>query len=130
MVDVSAQASCTITPINPTTLTTAGGVLPNGTENVMIRCNCSDDDGSEIYNARWYGPDGIIPRFETGDFIAGAPHHTRASGDNNNRNITLVIPTFNDSYDGNYICGRRSSNAPLPPTATISLGNFVHIVHM
>ena len=44
VVDVSAQGSCTITPINPTTLTTAGGVLPNGTENVMIQCNCSDGD--------------------------------------------------------------------------------------
>ena len=124
MVDVSAQASCTITPINPTTLTTAGGVLPNGTENVMIRCNCSESDGSVITNARWYGPDGIIPRMGTSDFIAGAPHHTRASGDRFNRNITLVIPTFNDSYNGNYTCGRRDSNTdnlPLPPTFTVSL---------
>ena len=123
MVDVSAQASCTITPINPTTLTTAGGVLPNGTENVMIRCNCSEGDGSVITSVRWYGPDGnLVPRIGTGRFIAGAPHYTRPSGDNNNINITLVIPTFNDFYDGNYTCGRRYHYySPLPPTATVSL---------
>ena len=124
MVDVSAQASCTVTPISPTTLTAAGGVLPNGTENVMIRCTCSEDDGSVIITVRWYGPDGIIPRNGNSDFIAGAPHHIRASGDTDNRNITLVIPTFTDSYDGNYTCGRRdgtTNNPPVPPTATISL---------
>ena len=128
MVDVSTQASCTITPINPTTLTTADGVLPNGTENVMIRCNCSEDDGSETTNVRWYDPDGnFVPRIGGGRFIAEAPHFTRPSGDNNNRNITLVIPTFNDSYDGTYTCGRRDGRTnnpplpPLPPTATVSL---------
>ena len=120
MVDVSAQASCTVTPISPTTLTAAGGVLPNGTENVMIRCNCSEDDGSVITRTRWYGPDGIIPRFDTADYIAGAPHHIRASG-NDNRNITLVIPTFNDSYDGNYTCGRRSGDGLVLPITAVSL---------
>ena len=123
MVDVSAQpASCTVTPINPITLTAAGGVLPNGTKNVMIRCTCSEDDGSVITTVQWFGPDGIIvPRFDTGDFIAGAPHHIRASGDTDNRNITLVIPTFNDSYDGNYICGRASTGNLVPPMTTVSL---------
>ena len=89
----------------------------------MIRCNCSEDDGSEITNVSWYKPDyGIIPRFERYYFIAGAPYFTRASGDNVNRNITLVIPTFADSYDGNYTCGRRNGiNPPLPPTATVNL---------
>ena len=92
---------------------------------MIIRCNCSEDDGSEITNARWYGPDeNLVPRLGTNSFIAGAPHFTRASGDHNNRNITLVIPRFNDSYDGNYICGRRgesTTDPPLPPTATVSL---------
>ena len=122
VVDVSAQGSCTITPINPTTLTTAGGVLPNGTENVMIRCNCSEDDGSVITSIRWYKPDGsIVPRIGTNSHIAGAPHITRPSGDSDNRNITLVIPTFNDSYDGNYICGRRSGDNLVPPITAVSL---------
>ena len=122
MVDVSAQASCTVTPISPTTLTAAGGVVPIGTENVMIRCVCLDDDGSEITNVRWHKPDGsTVPRIGTNRFIAGAPHFTRASGDSDNRNITLVIPTFNDSYDGNYICGRRSDDNLVPPITAVSL---------
>ena len=122
VVDVSAQGSCTITPISPTTLTTAGGVLPNGTENVMIRCTCSEDDGSVITNIRWHNPDGsIVPRIGGGRFIAGAPHYTRASGDRDNRNVTLVIPTFNDSYDGNYICGRRSGDNFVSPITAVSL---------
>ena len=121
VVDVSAQGSCTITPINPTTLTTAGGVLPNGTEDMMIRCNCSDDDGSEITSVRWYNPDGsVVPRIDTNNFFPGAPHITRASGDNDNRNITLVIPKFTDSYDGNYTCGRRSGDNLVPPMTTVS----------
>ena len=121
VVDVSAQASCTVTPINPTTLTTAGGVLPIGTENVMIQCNCSDDNGTVITNVRWFDPDGNrVPRFGTGSFTADTPHYTRASGDANNRNITLVIPTFNDTYDGNYICGRKGG-LHKAPNATVSL---------
>ena len=119
MVDVSAQASCTVTPINPTTLTTAGGILPNGTENVMIRCYCSDENGTVITSVRWYDPDGKrLFRFETDNYIAGTPHFTRVSGDTNN---TLVIPTFNDSYDGNYTCGRRDSGSHIPPTVIVSL---------
>ena len=119
MVDVSAQASCTITPISPTTLTATGGVLPNESMDVMIRCVCSDDGGSVFTNIRWYKPDGSqVPRFESDRFIAGAPHYTRPSVDRNNRNLTLVIPTFNDSYDGDYTCRRRSGESPI---ATVSL---------
>ena len=121
VVDVSAQASCTVTPINPTTLTTAGGVLPNGTENVMIQCNCSDGDGSVITTVGWYDPDGNrIPRVGSGD-NPSTPHYTRASDDYDNRNVTLVIPTFSDSYDGNYTCGRRRGSRLVAPTATVSL---------
>ena len=132
MVDVSAQASCTVTPISPTNLTAAGGVLPNGTKNVMIQCNCSEDDGSEITNVRWYGPDGItVPRTGIYVFTAGAPYYARPSGDSYNRLviptviprpvITLVIPTFNDSYDGNYTCGKRNGSGLVPPIVAVNL---------
>ena len=116
MVDVSAQANCTITPINPTTLIT---VLSNGAMNVMIRCRCSEDNGSAItiYNVTWYDPDGnLVPRFGTNRFLPGAPYQTKpsTSGD-----VGLVIPTFNDSYDGAYTCGRRNAR---PPIASV---NFI-----
>ena len=126
MVDVSAQARCTITPISPTTLTAAGGVLPNGTENVMIRCTCSEGDGSVITNARWYGPDNSrISRLRASDDAPNIPYFKRADDKiRDNRNIILVIPTFTDSYDGTYTCGRRDDNVgdpPIPPTATVNL---------
>ena len=58
MVDVSAQGRCTITSINPTTLSAAGGVLASGTEYVVIQCSCSDDNGTVVDCVRWYDPDG------------------------------------------------------------------------
>ena len=59
VVDVSAQGGCIITPINPTTLTAAGGVLASGTVNVTIQCNnCTDGNGT-LDRVRWYDPDGI-----------------------------------------------------------------------
>ena len=40
-----------------------------------------------------------------------------------NTNVILVIPTFNDSYDGTYTCGRNAADrsALTPPTADVSL---------
>ena len=125
VIDVSGQGEeCTITPLNPSTLTTDGGVLPIGTENVMIRCTCTDTDGIPVTTIRWYDPDrALVPRVGSGEPIdLTAPHITRPDGHNNNRNITLVIPTFNDFYYGTYTCGRRNNyRPPLPPTATINL---------
>ena len=39
VVDVSTQ-NCTVTPLNPTTLTATGGALVSGTMNVRIQCVC------------------------------------------------------------------------------------------
>ena len=123
MVHISAQGNCTITPINPTTLTAAGGVILIGTENVTIRCNCTDDYGTVI-KVRWYNatvarlPDTLNRR----EFLADAPHFIRnVKGDDTN--IILVIPTFNDSYDGIYTCGRlrRNNYPPGAPNATVNL---------
>ena len=105
----SAQEECTITPLNPiNTLTATGGTLASGTENVMIQCSCT------IYNddvVRWYDPGGSkLFLNESKNFIPDAPHFTRVNGPTDNRNIILVIPTFNDTYDGIYTCGRRISN--------------------
>ena len=123
MVDVSAQGGCTITPINPTTLTTAGGVLASGTENVMIQCNnCTDDGGEVLSRVRWYDPDGTRIRTSTNNiYVPGTPYFTRVN-DANDDSI-LVIPTFNDSYDGTYTCGERvdSGKLPGPPNAAVTL---------
>ena len=111
MVDVSAQGGCTITPINPTTLTAAGGILANGTVNVMIQCNCTDNIVLE--NVTWYDPNGVKLSFSDSVHITKEPDDT---------NIILVIPRFNDSYDGTYTCGRRDSiYPPGTPNASITL---------
>ena len=104
----SAQEECTITPLNPTTLTATGGALVSGTENVMIQCSCTINNDDVV---RWYNASGCkVFRNVSENFIPGTPHYTRVNGSTGNRNITLVIPTFNDTYDGTYTCGRRVSN--------------------
>ena len=123
MVDVSAQGGCTITPINPTTLTTAGGVLASGTENVTIRCNnCINEDGYTLGRVRWYNPGrSRIIRQTNNNYVPGTPHFTKVNGADNDS--ILVIPIFNDSYDGTYTCGWRVNKGELPgpPNAVVTL---------
>ena len=129
--NVSAQGGCTITPINPTTLTAAGGILASGTENVMIQCNCTDDNGTVIDPVRWYDPDGnrLVDLDRNSSYVAGIPHFSILDGADDN--ILLVIPTFNDTYDGTYTCGRRvRSGLPGPPNVTVILtigGKLIHV---
>ena len=121
MVDVSAQGGCTITPINPTTLTAAGGVLASGTEDVTIQCNnCTDDDGTIVDLVRWYDPDGTrLLSSASYRYVVGTPYYSREPDDTN---IALVIPIFNDSYDGTYTCGKKKSRGPPnPPNAFVTL---------
>ena len=123
MVDVSAQGSCTITPLNPTILTATGGALPNGTMNVMIQCNCTTDDGTVVHHVRWYDPDGtrlVTPGH--GRFDASAPHFTKV--DDSDTHVILVIPTLTDSYNGTYTCGNRDSEKdglPGSPNVDVTL---------
>ena len=122
VVDVSAQSQCTITPINPNTLTIAGGVLSSGTVNVMIRCNnCTDGDGTVLSRVRWYDPGGNkLLRPRNNYYVHGTPHFTKVN--NTDNDIILVIPTFNDSYDGIYTCGERvTKGLPGPPNAVVTL---------
>ena len=106
MADVSAQGSCTVTPLNPTTLTATGGALPNGTMNVMIQCNCTNDDGTAVGTVRWYDPAGTRLVAEGNNrFDTNVPHSTRVNG--SDTHVILVIPTFNDSFDGTYTCGKK-----------------------
>ena len=121
MVDVSAQGECTITPINPTTLTTAGGVLAIGTENVTIQCNCTYYNGTVIDRVRWYDPDGTRLLVSNHNrYVAGTPYYIRVL---NETIVALVIPTFNDFYDGIYTCGMRVKF--YPPGAPNSIINLI-----
>ena len=112
MVNVSAQ-SCSVTEVNPATLATTGGALVNGTVNVMFRCVCTGTV------ARWYDPSGNIIVTESHErYVDGSPYFIRNSGSD----ASLVIPTFNDSYDGTYNCGIRVTDTSFTsPSAAVTL---------
>ena len=116
VVDVSAQ-SCTITPLNPTTLTATGGEVVNGTVNVMIQCVCSVTGDHRV---RWFDINKKF-LFQTShpNYVDGSPY---SIANNFRTNITLVIPTFTDSYDGTYNCGIRVSDTSFTsPSAAVTL---------
>ena len=119
VVDVSAQ-SCTITPLNPTTLTASGGALLSGTTDVRIQCVCpvANDD----QRVRWFDINtefviqSIHPRY-----VAGSPYFI-PNNPNGATDVTLVIPTFTDSYDGTYNCGIRVYDTSFTsPSAAVTL---------
>ena len=114
VVDVSAQ-SCTITPLNPTTLTATGGAVVSGTADVRIQCVCTGTRDP----VRWYDINGnFLNRVTHEDYVAGSPYYML----NSRTNVTLVIPAFNNSYDGTYNCGIRVSSTEFAePSAAVTL---------
>ena len=113
VVDVSAQGNCTVTPLNPTTLAATGELLVSGTTDMRIQCVCTESV------VRWYDPSvTIIVAQIHSNHMAGSPYVIRDSF----TNITLVIPTFNDSYDGTYNCGIRVTDTSFTsPSAAVNL---------
>jgi len=112
----TVQRGCTITPTSPNDLSATGGVLSDGTQNVTIECECVDDDGTRLAKVRWFFPDNTTVETSP-DVLNGSPYRI-----NNKRLHTLVIPTFNDSYDGIYSCGRSDTYPPdLLTTITLTL---------
>ena len=86
---------------------------------MTIRCNCTDDDNLPV-DVRWYDPNGgRIPSLANRNyFVPDAPQFIR---ENDERIVLLLIPTFNDSYDGTYTCGRKAINFPVSPSSTLNL---------
>ena len=123
MVDVSAQR-CNVTPINPTTLTATGGAIVYGTMNVKIQCNCTERNGGAVSVVRWYDPNGtrLVSARHTVEFNPDVPHFTRVDV-HSDSDVILIIPTFNDSYDGTYTCGRNAADrsALSSPIAEVTL---------
>ena len=127
----STQEECTITPLNPTNVLAAtGGALASGTENVMIQCSCTINNNSDV--VRWYDPDGFkLFHNSSKNFNPDTPHYTIPEGSTDKRNITLVIPIFNDTYDGTYTCGRRVSNTEFgAPSISVVLNIAGELIFM
>ena len=96
--DVSAQESCTIIPTSPADLDPTGGVIVDGTQNVMIECSCGTG------RVRWFYPNTtrILTQNKT---PPGDPYLM-------NQRSALVIPTFSDSTSGVYTCGLENDYPP------------------
>ena len=117
VVNVSSQ-SCTITPKIPDGLDPTGGVIVNGTVNVIIECRCVNNDGSLANRMRWFDPTNTRVR-GVSNTPDGDPYII-ANYNNADRPTTLVIPTFSDSTSGVYTCGIEN-NYPPPLMVTIYL---------
>ena len=119
MVDQSAQ-SCIVTPLNPITLTATGEALVNGTVNVTIQCVCPVFGSQRV---RWYDINtNFVFRSVSPNYVDGSPYYIRNAVNGLDDNVTLVIPTFNDSYDGTYSCGIRVNNTSFTsPNAAVTL---------
>ena len=100
MIDVSAR--CTITPLYPATLTATGGVVVSGTTNVMIQCVCPVTGDQFV---RWYNTSkDYLTQSNHQRYVTGSPYFI-PNDPNGRTNVTLVIPTFTNSYIGTYHCG-------------------------
>ena len=90
--------NCIIFPLNPSFPPTDGAVN-NGTSNVMINCLCYNIDNQQI---RWYSPVKEQISLNSAE-PKDLPYVILEKG-------TLVIPLFNDSYEGTYYCGIENNS--------------------
>ena len=117
---LSAQGNCTVTTINPANLTATGKVLAiaYGTENVMIQCNCYNVNDEALSFIRWFDANGSRIRYKTHHkYVSGAIYLKRTT----NYGAVLVLPIFNNSYDGIYTCGIGNKFPPKEPNIDINL---------
>ena len=88
---------CTITSTSLTTLNTAGGQIPSGTQNVILYCLCLRGD-IVISPAIWFhnGTEVVL----TQDDGTGSPYFRPVVPSQ------LIIPSFVSPYNGAYGCAR------------------------
>ena len=98
----SVQTTCTIISTNLPTLTTDGGVIFNGTQNVIIYCLCMRNNVA-VAGARWFFPNGTQVRTENHPYTGPNDPYFR-----NIIPIPLVIRKFIHPYNGTYGCGPNS----------------------
>ena len=95
--NTSAQRDCTIISTSLTNLTTDGGVIIDGTQNVIIYCLCMINN-IVVGGARWFFSNGTRIRLQSPS-RPGSPYFI------NNIPTPLIIPSFVHPYDGTYSCG-------------------------
>ena len=119
--DPGGDIDCSIVSTNLPTVTAAGGVIANGTQNVILYCICMRLNSIvTVGQATWFLNGTQINRTE--DDGSGNPYSR------NNVPSTLTIPSFVTPHDGNYSCTHRANFdevARLGDTITLNLSSML-----
>jgi len=113
-----------VSPINLPRTVTRGILLADGTQNVIVGCNCTSN-GLPFGIISWFLPDKTLVSSQSSS--GGVLYF---SVPNLNGGVSnLHIPTFARSYNGIYTCGAGSDDVPsLLTSTTIDLiipGNYI-----
>ena len=115
--DPNGDVNCSIVSTNLPTVTAAGGVIANGTQNVILYCICMRVNSNVTV--------GLTTWFFNGDEVTLT--QADSSGNpylRNNVPSTLTIPSFVTPHDGNYSCAPNNNFnevATLGDTITLTL---------
>ena len=97
----NVQTNCSIISTSLPTVTAAGGVIANGTNNVTLYCICYRSNIA--VGPTWWYFNGIQVTL-TEDNGSGDPYYR------DNVPSALIIPSFVTGHDGNYSCGNLNIN--------------------
>ena len=96
------DVSCTIVSTNLPTVTAAGGVIANGTQNVILYCICMRLNSNVTVGLTFWFFNGARINLAEDDG-SGSPYSR------NNVPSTLIIPSFVTPHDGSYSCVHRTN---------------------
>ena len=100
--DPTGDVNCNIVSTNFPSVTAAGGVIANGTQNVILYCICMRVNSIVTVGlTRWFFNGALITLNQ--DDGSGNPYSR------NNVPSTLTIPSFVTPHDGNYSCAHSDS---------------------
>ena len=111
------NVNCNIVSTNLPTVTAAGGIIANGTQNVILYCVCMRVDSIVTVGRTFWFFNGVRINLIQDDG-SGNPHFR------NNVPSTLTIPSFVTPHDGNYSCTHNddfNEVATLGDTITLTL---------
>ena len=109
--------NCSFVSTNLPTVTGAGGVIANGTQNVILYCICMRVNSIVTVGRAFWFFNGVQITL-TQDDGSGNPYFR------NNVPSTLTIPSFVTPHDGNYSCTHNDNFnevATLGDTITLTL---------
>ena len=115
--DPGGDFNCSIVSTNLPTVTAAGGVIANGTQNVILYCICMRLNSIVTVGQTFWFFNGVQITL-TQDNGIGNPYSR------DNVPSTLIIPSFVTPHDGNYSCTHRpnfNEVATLGDTITLTL---------